>query len=102
MIESLNARFRQAVRRRGHFPTDEAALKVLYLVIRDRRKNRPNVVGHTPRLETSPAAVRPDLRRPHHRPHRKIESIAFTTKVLTLPLPGPLRCGEADRLWALR
>ncbi|WP_043701195.1 IS256 family transposase, partial [Nocardia abscessus] len=48
MIESLNARFRQAVRRRGHFPTDQAALKVLYLVIRDRRKNRPNVVGHTP------------------------------------------------------
>nr|WP_228839394.1 transposase [Nocardia farcinica] len=48
MIESLNARFRQAVRRRGHFPTDQAALKVLYLVIRDRRKNRPNAVGHTP------------------------------------------------------
>jgi len=47
MIESMNARFRQAVRRRGHFPSDQAALKVLYLVIRDRRKNRPNVVGKT-------------------------------------------------------
>ena len=47
MIESMNARFRQAVRRRGHFPNDQAALKVLYLVIRDRRKNRPNVVGKT-------------------------------------------------------
>jgi len=32
-IESLNARFRQATRRRGHFPADQAALKVLYLVI---------------------------------------------------------------------
>jgi len=45
MIESLNARFRQATRRRGHFPNDQAALKVLYLVIRDRRKNRAGVVG---------------------------------------------------------
>jgi putative transposase len=41
------ARFRQAVRRRGHFPSDQAALKVLYLVIRDRRKNLPNVTGKT-------------------------------------------------------
>ena len=33
-IESLNARFRRAVRARGHFPTDQAALKCLYLVTR--------------------------------------------------------------------
>jgi transposase-like protein len=33
-IESLNARFRRAVRARGHFPTEQAALKCLYLVIR--------------------------------------------------------------------
>ena len=32
-IESLNARFRRAVRARGHFPTEQAALKCLYLVI---------------------------------------------------------------------
>jgi transposase-like protein len=31
-IESLNSRFRKAAVRRGHFPTDQAALKVLYLV----------------------------------------------------------------------
>lgn len=43
----MNARFCQAIRRRGHFLSDQAALKVLYLVIRDRRKNRPNVVGQT-------------------------------------------------------
>lgn len=47
LIESLNARFRQATLRRGHFPNDQAALKVLYLVIRDRKPNRPNVVGET-------------------------------------------------------
>jgi putative transposase len=46
-IESLNARFRQATRRRGHFPTEQAALKVLYLVIRSPRPNRANVTGRT-------------------------------------------------------
>jgi transposase-like protein len=33
-IESLNARYRRAVRARGHFPTDQAALKCLDLVTR--------------------------------------------------------------------
>jgi putative transposase len=33
-IESLNARYRRAIRARGHFPTEMAALKCLYLVTR--------------------------------------------------------------------
>jgi len=33
-IESLNARYRRSVRARGHFPTELAALKCLYLVTR--------------------------------------------------------------------
>jgi transposase-like protein len=33
-IESLNARYRRAVRVRGHFPTEQAAMKCLYLVTR--------------------------------------------------------------------
>jgi putative transposase len=33
-IESLNARYRRAIRARGHFPNDQAALKCLYLVTR--------------------------------------------------------------------
>ena len=32
-IEALNAKPRRAVRARGHFPTDEAALKLLFLVL---------------------------------------------------------------------
>jgi transposase-like protein len=32
-IESLNARFRRAVKTRGHFPTEQAAMKCLYMVI---------------------------------------------------------------------
>jgi len=33
-IESLNARYRRAVKARGHFPSEQAALKCLYLVTR--------------------------------------------------------------------
>jgi putative transposase len=33
-IESLNARYRRAVSVRGHFPTEQAAMKCLYLVTR--------------------------------------------------------------------
>jgi putative transposase len=32
--ESLNARYRRAVKARGHFPTEQAAVKCLYLVTR--------------------------------------------------------------------
>jgi putative transposase len=44
-IESLNARFRRAVRHRGHFPNEQAALKVLFLVATHRRPNRDNLTG---------------------------------------------------------
>ncbi len=38
-IESLNSKIRSAVRSRGHFPTDEAATKLLYLVLRGVSKD---------------------------------------------------------------
>ena len=41
-IESLNSTLRTAVRSRGHFPTDEAAIKLLYLVLRRTENNRKN------------------------------------------------------------
>lgn len=44
-IESLNARFRHATRRRGHFPDEQSALKVLYLACIQREHNRPNPTG---------------------------------------------------------
>ncbi len=44
-IESLNARFRRAVRHRGHFPNEQAAMKILYLVATAKHKNRTNPVG---------------------------------------------------------
>jgi putative transposase len=44
-IDSLNARFRKSVRHRGHFPTEQAALKVLYLVATEKRLNRSKPTG---------------------------------------------------------
>jgi putative transposase len=38
-IESLNSTLRTAVRSRGHFPSDEAATKLRYLVLRNVTKN---------------------------------------------------------------
>ena len=37
-IEALNAKLRRAVRARGHFPTDESATKLLFLVLRQMQK----------------------------------------------------------------
>ena len=37
-IEALNAKLRRAVRARGHFPNDEAALKLLFLVLNRSEK----------------------------------------------------------------
>ena len=34
-IEALNSSLRRAVKIRGHFPTDEAAMKLIFLVLRD-------------------------------------------------------------------
>ena len=33
VIEALNAKLRRAVRTRGHFPSDDSALKLLFLVL---------------------------------------------------------------------
>jgi putative transposase len=34
-IKALNSKLRRAVKIRGHFPNDDAAMKLIYLVLRD-------------------------------------------------------------------
>lgn len=105
-IESLNARFRQATRRCGHFPTEQAALKVLYLVIRQPLKNRPNVTGKTPRLEGRAERPGAALRWPHHpelkADHRLAHRLSDTPRTVggPVPVPGAGRAGgdgDADQ-----
>ena len=45
-IKSLNASFRRAVTQRGHFPNEQAAMKVLHLIAIRRQKNRENTTRH--------------------------------------------------------
>ena len=39
-IESLNYQLRKIIKNRGHFPTDDAAVKLLWLAIRDIEDKR--------------------------------------------------------------
>jgi putative transposase len=50
MIESINYQLRKITKNRGHFPTDDALIKLLYLGCRDlgRTSRTPNRGGHTP------------------------------------------------------
>ena len=65
-IESVNARYRRAVRARGHFPTEQAALKCLYLATRalDPTGQRQGTMGDE--VEARAQCVRDHLRRTHH------------------------------------
>ena len=45
LIESMNARLRKVTRNRGQFPSEQAALKVLYLAVRNLEEFRGRNVG---------------------------------------------------------
>jgi transposase-like protein len=85
IIESLNARFRQASRRRGHFPSEQAAMKVLYLVVQETQERRQH---HRPDLRLGQRTQRPDPRL--RRPDRQLTHRSQTgpnTENLTDPRP---------------
>ena len=45
LIDSMNARLRKVTRNRGQFPTEQPALKVLYLAVRNLEDCRGASVG---------------------------------------------------------
>ena len=59
----MYARFRAAVRRRASFPDVDLAMKVLFLTICQRGKNRPNPTGKINNWTTI-FTNSPGLRRP--------------------------------------
>jgi transposase-like protein len=74
-IESLNARYRRATKARGHFPTEQAALKCLYLVTPapstppDKAERDGQCAGNqptTPSRSASPAVSSPATETGHH------------------------------------
>jgi putative transposase len=58
-IESLNSQLRKIIKTRGHFPTDEAAAKLLYLALRNIKK-RWNAAVHWTAALTHFAVLFPD------------------------------------------
>ncbi|MFE2687787.1 transposase [Streptomyces mirabilis] len=46
MVESINSRLRKATRNRGHFPSEQAALKVLYLAVREKINPKARDANH--------------------------------------------------------
>jgi putative transposase len=57
-IESLNYQLRKIIKNRGHFPSDEAVIKLLWLAIRDiedkRARQRVKDRGKPPTQRTAP------------------------------------------------
>ena len=63
-IESLNARYRRAIKARGHFPSEQAALKCLYLVTRSLDPTGTGRTKWAMRWTPGPERIRCHLRRP--------------------------------------
>ncbi len=45
-IESVNARVRKIIKTRGHFPTDDAASKLIWLALRNITADRGKAAHH--------------------------------------------------------
>jgi putative transposase len=60
-IESLNYQLRKIIKNRGHFPTDDAVIKLLWLAIRDvedkRARQRAKEKGLPPAQRRAPAKL---------------------------------------------
>lgn len=60
-IESLNYQLRKIIKNRGHFPTDDAVIKLLWLAIRDiedkRARQRAKEVGLPANQRTAPSRL---------------------------------------------
>jgi len=60
-IEALNSKIRRAVRTRGHFPSDDAAAKLIYLAL---NATSTDVEALRPRMARCKIAARHHVRRP--------------------------------------
>ena len=86
--ESINARYRRAVRARGHFPTEQAALKCLYLVTRSLDPTGKGRARWVDQVETGAQRIRDHLRRPPSTRARPNHAKAESTVYRTLPSPA--------------
>ena len=106
-IESVNARIRRAVKARGHFPNEAAALKCVYMAIMSLDLNRHRATTLVDVLEACPqrlrhrlllwapgsqAASRPNQHQLHRlvdRPQRRGGARVFTHASSGWPIEAP-------------
>ena len=86
-IESINARLRRAVNARGHFPTEQAALKCLYLALMSLDPDRQGPPAVVQPLEGRAERLRHHLRRPPQRGTKVTDRDRSYTVNLTDPAP---------------
>jgi len=84
-IKSLDARYRRSVGARGHFPTEQAALKCLYLVTPGLDPKGLGQAGWVTRWKPALNAFAVTLRRPDAGRGEPREIDARTTVHLTHP-----------------
>ena len=89
-IESVNARIRTAVRARGHFPNEAAALKCVYTAVMSLD---PTELG-TETLDPALEARAPGVRHRFRRPALRRPPLTHTTRVAPLAGHTPLNLGE--------
>ena len=56
-IEALNSKLRRAVRTRGHFPGDDAAMKLIYLVLNKAAEDWKRPPHEWPEAKTQFAVI---------------------------------------------
>jgi hypothetical protein len=91
-IESLNARYRRAVRARGHFPTEQAAMKCLYLGHQVTGPHRARTGTMDDAVEASSQRVRSHLRRPLTGSRNLLMQTAGNTVTETHPAAQTTSC----------
>ena len=83
-IENINAQLRKIIKTRGHFPTDEAATKLIWLALHNitatwKKMSCPGVgTGHEPARYPLCGSIRSAV--------RVILNPALNTEILTLPV----------------
>ena len=99
-IESVNARIRRAVKARGHFPNEQAALKCVYMAIMSLDPTGDRATALDDALEARPQRLRHRLRRPPVR-RPQLDPTTSYTIILTGPMraPGIVVGGVHGKLW---
>ena len=97
-IESLNARYRRAVKARGHFPSEQAAMKCLYLVTRSLDPKGTGQTQWAVRWKSALNAFAITFRRPHASGREQPTMNATYTVHRTDPDDdmSPFRLGDAE------